>query len=142
MRHAPTREAASVYRVEPYVVAADIGGHPPHVGRGGWSWYTGSAAWLYRFAVEGLLGVRRRANALTIAPRLPNSWPGYQFSYRFNSSRYEVEVILSDEDAEAGVVVDGIAVAGVAIPLVDDGGTHDVRVTLARKDARVAGAAR
>ncbi len=142
MRHAQTREAASVYRVEPYVVAADIGGHPPHVGRGGWSWYTGSAAWLYRFAVEGLLGVRRRANALTIAPRLPNSWPGYRFSYRFHSSRYEVQVILSDEDAEAGVVVDGIAVAGVAIPLVDDGGTHDVRVTLAREDARVAGAAR
>src|SRR5690606_15455792 len=97
MRPAQTREACRVYRVEPYVVAADGGGHPPHVGRGGWSWYTGSAAWLYRFAVEGLLGIRRRGTALAIAPLLPPSWPGFSLRYRYGSSRYDVEVIATGD---------------------------------------------
>lgn len=141
MRHAQTREACRVYRVEPYVVAADVGGHPPHVGRGGWSWYTGSAAWLYRFAVEGLLGIRRRGAALAIAPLLPPSWPGFTLRYRYGSSRYDVEVIATADAERVRVEVDGREVEGGEVPLVDDGRVHRVRVTLARAPRRAASAA-
>lgn len=138
MRHAATSEECRRYRVEPYVVAADIGGHPPHEGRGGWTWYTGSAAWLWRFAVEGILGLRRRGDALVVSPRLPRSWPGFSLRYRYGASVYEVEVTASDETDHGVVELDGREVAGDAVPLVDDGRVHRVRVVIARAAAPVA----
>ncbi|HEX7039652.1 MAG TPA: glucoamylase family protein [Trueperaceae bacterium] len=142
MRRAVTREDCALYRVEPYVVAADIGGHPPHVGRGGWTWYTGSAAWLWRFAVEGLLGVRRRADKLLIRPLMPRSWPGFTLRYRYGSSVYEVEVRAADDAVHTTVTVDGREAERGEVPLVDDGRVHRVEVALARAAAQAASATR
>ena len=125
------QRAAAHYRVEPYVVAADVYGWPPHVGRGGWTWYTGSAGWLYRLGVERLLGLTRRGGGLDIAPVLPPSWPGFSVTYTHGSSRYLIEVErASDGDARHGLVLDGSPAEGTTIPLLDDGRTRTVRLTL------------
>ena len=124
--------AARHYRVEPYVVAADVYGWPPHVGRGGWTWYTGSAAWLYRLGVERLLGLKRAAGGLTIDPVIPASWPGFSAIYRHGSSRYRIEVSRAGEGTPGvGLELDGEPQTGKTIALVDDGATHQVRVVLA-----------
>jgi len=130
--HATTPSEAQRYKVEPYVACADVYGVPPHVGRGGWTWYTGSASWLYRVALEAILGFRRVGNTLRIDPCVPPSWPGYEVTYRQGSATYRVGV---DNAAGAGrgvasVTLDGQpAPAGVVI-LRDDGCMHDIRVTL------------
>ena len=93
--HADTPEKAATYKVEPYVVAADIYGVEPHVGRGGWTWYTGSAAWMYRVALESVLGFRvHGGDTLRIRPCIPDHWPGFRISYRLadGKTRYEIEV--------------------------------------------------
>src|SRR5690606_898277 len=77
LTHAATPEGVATYRVEPYVVAADVYTAEGHLGRGGWTWYTGSASWFYRVGIETLLGFTRRGNSLTINPRVPASWPGF-----------------------------------------------------------------
>jgi cyclic beta-1,2-glucan synthetase len=87
-----TRAAVHRYKVEPYVAAADVYSEPPHVGRGGWTWYTGSAGWLHRAAVEGILGVRRRGAALLVDPCIPRGWPRYQVALRHGRARYEIAV--------------------------------------------------
>jgi len=122
-RHAVTAEAVARYRVEPYVVAADVYAEPPYVGRGGWTWYTGSAGWLYRFLVEALLGIRREGSTLRVAPLLPHGAPGFSFRYRFGTARYVVRVQRGDGPRfrEAGAWREGNG-----IPLVDDGATHEV----------------
>ena len=120
------------YKVEPYVVCADVYGVPPHTGRGGWTWYTGAAGWMYRVAVEAILGLRVRGEALHFEPCIPAGWPGYDVTYRFRSATYHVHV---DNPAGAGrgvrsVTADGQPAAGGAVPLRDDGRAHDVRVVL------------
>jgi cyclic beta-1,2-glucan synthetase len=119
------------YMVEPYVVVADIYGVPPHVGRGGWTWYTGSSGWLYRLGLEAILGVRRQGNTLRIEPCIPKEWSGYELSYRIGNTRYCIHV-----DNSAGVnrgvsciTMDGEITDG-AILLTDDGQEHKVVVTL------------
>jgi cellobiose phosphorylase len=134
-----SRDAAAVarYQVEPYVVAADIYGADPHVGRGGWTWYTGSAGWLFRVAVESVLGLRvENGDTLVLDPRVPDSWPGFSIEFRTSSGRtlYQIEVVIAGAAARvSSVVVDGcaLALAGVARwPLVDDGAVHAVQVEL------------
>ncbi|HJZ92801.1 MAG TPA: hypothetical protein VKE40_18145 [Gemmataceae bacterium] len=130
--HATTPAEVQGYKVEPYVVCADVYGVPPHVGRGGWTWYTGSASWLYRVALEAILGFRLEGNTLRIEPCLARSWPGYEITYRRGGATYRVRV---DNSAGTGrgvvsVTLDGQPVAGGAVPLRDDGRGHDVRVTL------------
>ena len=130
--HATSPAEVQHYKVEPYVVCADIYGAPPHTGRGGWTWYTGAAGWLYRVAVEAILGVRVRGDALRFEPCIPAGWPGYEVTYRFGSAAYHVRV---DNSAGTGrgvrsVTVDGQPAAGEVVPLRDDGREHDVRVTL------------
>ncbi len=122
--HADTPAAVERYKVEPYVVAADIYGVAPHTGRGGWTWYTGSAAWMYRLGIEGILGLRRVAAGLLIEPRLPPDWPGYEASYRFGATTYHIRVRnrgASGEVGEATMTVDGQAVQGSLVELHDDG---------------------
>jgi cyclic beta-1,2-glucan synthetase len=129
--HADSPEAVARYKVEPYVVAADVYGVPPHVGRGGWTWYTGSASWLYRAAVETLLGVSRRGDTLTFDPRIPHGWGGYEVEYHCGGSVYRCRV-ENPNGAEQGVRelwLDGARVDG-AIPLVDDGRAHEVRAVM------------
>ena len=92
IEHADTPQDVARYRVEPYVVAADVYGVPPHVGRGGWTWYTGSAAWLYRAALETLLGFSKLGDHLGFEPRVPSSWPGYEVTYRHGTAIYTCRV--------------------------------------------------
>jgi cellobiose phosphorylase len=130
--HATTPSEVQRYKVEPYVVCADTYGVPPHVGRGGWTWYTGSASWLYRVALEAILGLRLTGDTLRVEPCVPLGWPGYEVVYRHGSATYRIRV---DNTAGTGrgvrsVTVDGQAAAGGAVPLRDDGRGHDVRVTL------------
>ncbi len=130
-----TRTAAGVhrYRLEPYAVAADVYSQPPHVGRGGWSWYTGSSGWMYRAAVEWLLGLRRQGSALAIDPCIPRAWPGFEARLRNGASSYRVVVEnpLRVMRGVAAVELDGLprAVAD-PVPLVDDGAQHVVRVVM------------
>ncbi|HUH49126.1 MAG TPA: protein ndvB, partial [Mycoplana sp.] len=92
VNHSSSREAADLYRVEPYVVAADVYGEGDLKGRGGWSWYTGSAGWLYRVAVEGILGIRKRAGRLVVTPVLPSDWPGFSAVVRCDGTEHRIRV--------------------------------------------------
>jgi cellobiose phosphorylase len=133
--HATTPAEVEHYKVEPYVVCADIYGAPPHTGRGGWTWYTGSAGWLYRVAVEAILGIRLAGDALRIEPCVPGGWPGFEVAYRHRTATYRIQV---ENPAGAGrgvasIVVDGRRAPDGVVPLCDDGRAHDVRVTLGRE---------
>ena len=132
LTHADSPEGVAKYRVEPYVVAADVYGVPPHVGRGGWTWYTGSAAWLYRAGVETLLGFTKRGDQLSFDPRIPNTWDGFEIEYRYGSSLYRcrVENPRRVEHGVAEVSLDGEQVPEKIIRLHDDGREHRVRVVL------------
>jgi cyclic beta-1,2-glucan synthetase len=136
INHASTRAAIYRYKVEPYVVAADVYAHPPHVGRGGWTWYTGSAGWMYRAGLEWILGFRVRGTTLLLDPCVPRAWRGFEIVFRYHSARYEIAVENPDgvNRGVARVELDGTAVPGdrTQIPLVDDGRAHRVRVILGR----------
>jgi cellobiose phosphorylase len=137
--HALTSEAADRYKLEPYVVAADIYGEPPHEGRGGWSWYTGSAGWLYRVALESILGFRvENGDTIVLRPRVPGAWPRYRITYRTGAGTvYEIEVTNPSRRAVAvaTVEIDGRRVesgdGAARIPVTTDGRTHRVSVVLA-----------
>ncbi len=136
INHSLTREAAEHYVVEPYVIAADVYAAEPHTGRGGWTWYTGSASWFYRVAVTSMLGLSVSTHEgvprLVIEPCIPKRWEGYDFDYRFGSSTYHVRVDnpRGVNRGVARVTLDGDAVEGLAVPLADDGREHRVVVTL------------
>jgi cyclic beta-1,2-glucan synthetase len=121
------------YKVEPYVVAGDVYSEPPHAGRGGWTWYTGSAAWLYRAGLESILGFGLRGNRLVIDPCIPRAWPRFSITFRYRSARYDIAVD-NPHGVSHGVMeleVDGTAAEpATGIALVDDGKTHTVRVML------------
>jgi cellobiose phosphorylase len=128
LRHADTPERAAVYKVEPYVVAADVYAVEPHVGRGGWTWYTGSAGWLYRLIVEALLGVRRENGKLRLVPALPRAWNEADVDVRAGASEYRVRIRRRDGAASGGAAqLDGAPLAEPLIDLVDDGAVHEVR---------------
>jgi cyclic beta-1,2-glucan synthetase len=129
-----TRTPADVdrYKAEPYVVAGDVSAHKAHAGRGGWSWYTGSAGWMYRAGLESILGLERRGTSFEVDPCIPSSWPEYSIAWRFGRTRYQI-VVSNPERRCRGVrstEMDGAPVDPRSIPLVDDGGTHSVVVTL------------
>jgi cyclic beta-1,2-glucan synthetase len=132
IRHAATPEDVAHYRVEPYVVVADIYGRPPHVGRGGWTWYTGSASWLYRAGLETLLGLRRQGKRLRLDPRVPAQWPGFSIHYTYGATPYRITVENPRrvEHGVARVWVDGQEVADSTMELVDDARPHEVRVEM------------
>ena len=127
-----TPGGAERYKVEPYVVAADVYTHPAHIGRGGWTWYTGSAAWMYRLGLESILGLRRRCSSFAIAPCVPASWDHFVVRWRHGRSLYEilVENPLRRNHGVAEAMLDGARVDSRAIPLVDDGAVHYVRVVM------------
>jgi cyclic beta-1,2-glucan synthetase len=132
INHARTRADAERFKTEPYVVAADVYTHPAHAGRGGWTWYTGSAGWMYRAGVESILGLRRHGATFEIDPCIPTVWTGYSMEWRVGRTVYRVEV-QNPQGRCRGVgeaVLDGKVVDARKIPLVDDGKTHEVRVVL------------
>ncbi len=136
VNHALNPADVARYKVEPYVVSADIYALEPHTGRGGWSWYTGSAGWLYRLIVESLLGLQRQGDRLRLKPCLPKDWPGYTVHYRYQTTAYHIEIrqqhvsSLSLDDAQTIIEVDGIRQVEPSIPLHDDQRDHQVTVLL------------
>ena len=139
IHHARRRADVHRYKVEPYAVAADVYSAPPHVGRGGWTWYTGAAGWLYRVGLEWMLGFRKRGAALEIDPCIPRSWSGFEIAYRHGQTAYRITV-ENPEGVSRGVArvsLDGTSLANDArIPLVDDGGQHEVRVVLGERSGQ------
>jgi cyclic beta-1,2-glucan synthetase len=132
INHAATAEGVAKYRVEPYVMAGDVYGAPPHTGRGGWTWYTGSAGWMYRVGLENILGFKRRGDRLRIDPCIPRGWKRFEMTVRHGSSIYRI-VVENPSGAENGVnsvTVDGSLQSDGEIKLVDNGKTHTVRVTM------------
>jgi cellobiose phosphorylase len=131
VNHARSPEAMATYKVEPYVVAADVYALSPHIGRGGWTWYTGSAGWMYRLIVESLLGLRLEVDTLRVAPCLPADWTGFTVHYRYRETVYHIAVLqTSGEHGEMGVTVDGVEQDDKAIRLVDDSREHEVKVRI------------
>ncbi|MGY0618258.1 GH36-type glycosyl hydrolase domain-containing protein [Lysobacter sp. A378] len=130
LSHTGTAEDVAVYKVEPYVMAADVYAVAPHVGRGGWTWYTGSAGWMYRLMVESLLGVRREGRQLHIEPRMPLDWPGFTLRYRFGETSYPITVRRAGAGEPSRMTVDGVTQDQLVIELRDDRETHAVEVWL------------
>ncbi len=132
-----TRTAADVerYKAEPYVVAGDVYARAPHAGRGGWSWYTGSAAWMYRAGLESMLGLRRRGRHVQHRPvHSRRRGRSTRSTWRFRRTQYRITVSNPDRHCR-GVLsadLDGVVTDPTAIPLADDGQTHEVRVVLGR----------
>ena len=134
INHSSTSDAAQRYKVEPYVACADLYSTSPHVGRGGWTWYTGTAGWMYRAGLEWILGFRLQGAALFLDPCIPRTWPGFGITFRYRSARYDIQV-ENPRGVCRGIVhaeLDGEALSGnqARIALVDDGASHRVRIIL------------
>jgi cellobiose phosphorylase len=130
VNHALTPEESAVYKVEPYVVAADVYAVSPHTGRGGWTWYTGSAGWMYRLVLESLLGVRLDVDKLRFAPCLPPAWKSFALHYRYRETEYHITFVQGDQARPVTVTVDGALQTEPVVPLVDDRKAHSVEVRL------------
>jgi len=134
INHARTRTDMHRYKVEPYVVAADIYAAQGHVGRGGWTWYTGSAAWMQRAGVESILGLRIEGAVLRLDPCIPRAWPRFEVSLRRGAARYQI-IVENPNGVQQGVAsaeLDGLAVTPrpLVIPYTDDGAAHHLHVRL------------
>ncbi len=138
VNHGATPAGIDTYKVEPYVIAADVYAVAPHIGRGGWTWYTGSAGWFYRLGVETLLGIEREANALNVRPRMPKGWTGkaggFSIRYRFrDNTLYKIRVESTDD--QSCVILDGVMLPEAGrIPLVEDRREHTVVIKIARNE--------
>ena len=137
IRHADSPSAMHRYKVEPYVACADVYSEAPHVGRGGWTWYTGSAGWMYRVALEWALGFRVQGTHLLIDPCIPRHWPGFEINFQYRSARYEITVKNPQKLCQGvlSLTLDGEKLADAAtflVPLMDDAKLHRVQVTLGR----------
>ena len=131
VNHGKSATAIATYKVEPYVVAADVYALSPHTGRGGWTWYTGSAGWMYRLITESLLGLKLEVDRLHIEPCLPAGWEGFKMHYRYRETVYHISIVQGP--GNAAVTVDGEVRSDRAIPLVDDRRDHNVEVRLGGK---------
>jgi cyclic beta-1,2-glucan synthetase len=143
INHARDAQQSARYKVEPYVVAADVYSVAPHLGRGGWTWYTGAAGWMYRAGMEGILGIHREGNQLTIRPCIPAVWPGFEASIHVENTDYTITLSRSAEGAVEGsaegseqalaAVLDGVKIVvnnnTVCVPL--EGGKHRLEIVLA-----------
>ena len=133
VNHGNSPEAIQRYKVEPYVVAADVYAVAPHTGRGGWTWYTGSAGWLYRLIVESLLGLKLDVDKLHLAPCLPPDWQAFTVHYRHRETVYHIRASrAAPRDGGMTVAVDGVEQHDPVIPLADDRREHDVEVRIGR----------
>ncbi len=136
VNHAGTHEAVTTYKGEPYVVAADVYAVAPHTGRGGWTWYTGSAGWMYTLILESLLGLKRDGDKLRVRPCLPVDWASYKVHYRYRETVYHITVRQTGDGGAAGTIVDGVERPDGAIPLADDRQEHSVEVTVGLSGSR------
>ena len=132
IRHGATPRRIATYKVEPYVVAADLYAVPPHTGRGGWTWYTGSASWMYRLIIESLLGLHLEVDQLRFTPRIPAEWKSFKLHYRFREAVYHITVSQPDPGQTVKRIwVDGVEQTGDVIHLSDDREEHQVEILLA-----------
>ncbi len=140
INHASTRAGLHKYKVEPYAAAGDIYAVPPHTGRGGWTWYTGSASWMYRAGLESILGFQLRGDRLKIEPCVPRWWREFEIIYRRGRATYRIKVEnpLAVHRGVISLELDGALQTDTGIPLTDDGQTHSVRVVLGEKPAEMA----
>jgi len=132
IHHARTEHEVNRYKVEPYVVAADVYASHPHIGRGGWTWYTGASGWMYQAGLEGILGFQRHGDTLVIKPCIPSSWPGYRLTYQFKTTKYEI-IVENPRNRMTGcetITLDEEVLLEPTILLTDDGQVHTVRFTL------------
>jgi cyclic beta-1,2-glucan synthetase len=132
IQHGATAAEIATYKVEPYVIAADVYAVAPHTGRGGWTWYTGSAGWMYRLLTETLLGLNLEGNRLRLIPRLPKRWTSYKIHYRYRQTPYHITISrLPGGSADTvRTYLDGQELAGKTVPLVDDRHEHSVQMLL------------
>jgi cyclic beta-1,2-glucan synthetase len=132
INHTRSRIDVERYRGEPYVLAGDVCAHPDHAGRAGWTWYTGSAGWMYRAGLESILGLQRHGAAFELAPCVPASWPEYSITWRIGRTTYEIAVSNPDRVCRGVALaeMDGAPVDHRAVPIVDDGRVHRVRLVL------------
>jgi len=130
IHHGGTPGQIAMYKVEPYVVAADVYAVAPHLGRGGWTWYTGSAGWMYRLLVETLLGVNLEGDQLRLDPRLPKTWTGFKIHYRYRQTVYHISIARSAADPAGATLLslDGQEISGGRIPLRNDRNEHAVEM--------------
>jgi cyclic beta-1,2-glucan synthetase len=132
INHARTTDGLERYRTEPFAVAADVYAHPMHVGRGGWTWYTGSAGWMYQAAVRAMLGIRRHGTTMSVAPCIPSVWPEFSLVWTLGRTRYRITVTNPHHRTRGikSAELDGATVDPRAIPLTDDGAIHDVQIVM------------
>jgi cellobiose phosphorylase len=131
INHARSTEEVARYKVEPYVIAADVYALSPHIGRGGWTWYTGSAGWMYRLIVESLLGLRLEADKLYIEPCLPSDWVSYKIHYRYRETTYHITVSQLYEDHRKQIIIlDGTECQDKFIHMIDDRQEHLTEVKI------------
>jgi len=136
-----TRTMADVerYKAEPYILAGDVLADSTHAGRAGWTWYTGSAGWMYRAGLESILGLQRRGASLEIDPCIPAAWPAYKVTWRFGTTRYVIDVVNPERRSRgvAQALLDGRSVDPREIPISDDGRRHELKVVLGERAAAV-----
>lgn len=130
VNHGKTYEDVATYKVEPYVLAADVYSNKSHEGRGGWTWYTGSAGWLYRLITESFLGLHKKGNKLKIAPCIPKEWDSFKVHYRYRSSIYHIEVVRMYSSTEILIKLDGVPQKDQMITLADDEREHQVYLAI------------
>ncbi len=128
VNHGKTAEEIATYKVEPYVLAADVYSRTPHAGRGGWTWYTGSAGWLYRLITESFLGLQQEGDKLKINPCIPKEWPSFKVHYRYKTSMYHIEVLQININEEIILTVDGFEQMDQMVTLIDDEAEHTVHI--------------
>ncbi|MBL8810710.1 MAG: cyclic beta 1-2 glucan synthetase [Planctomycetaceae bacterium] len=129
VRHGLTSKLVDIYRVEPYVIAADVYGVAPHVGRGGWTWYTGSSGWMYRLITESLLGLIREGTSLRFAPSVPEHWRTFGINYQFYQTSYQIQFISEGTGSKVeSVQLDGVTQPTKVVSLVNDQGAHEIVV--------------
>jgi len=129
LSHASEAAAIEVYKVEPYVMAADVYANESHKGRGGWTWYTGSAGWMYQFIIHSLLGMELENDQLRFRPCLPPAWPSVSVTYRFGKSTYRITILQSDNGCSPASKMRPMDTQGKAIKLIDDGMEHEVELS-------------
>jgi len=132
VNHSRTASDVERYKAEPYVVAGDVHTNPAHAGRGGWTWYTGSAAWMYRAGLEAILGLRRRGDTFSLDPCIPATWAGFSVILRRGATRYEIAVENPERKCR-GILqleLDGRPIEGATIPFTEDGRVHRVRAVI------------
>jgi cyclic beta-1,2-glucan synthetase len=138
IHHGNSRESTAIYKVEPYVIAADVYSVSPHTGRGGWTWYTGSAGWMYRLITESLLGIRIDVDKLHFNPCLPGDWNSFKVDYRFRETTYHIQVLRSESEMQATkITVDGLVRSESYVALINDRKEHWAEVILVTSSDRV-----